>query len=180
MSLERIRDLQLLTLGAQLRGSRLNEIGRAATEVVFRRIHAAISPSAVISDSPLEIVLRNAAGRRVTIAFSSDPDIAVSEQLSSSVTRRLAIEIKGGTDGSNIHNRLGEAEKSHIKARDKGYTEFWTIKNVAMDQRVAAQESPTTNLFFDLDRIVDPADPEWTRFRDELTSRLGVPASDSA
>ena len=27
------------------------------------------------------------------------------------------MEIKGGSDISNAHNRVGEAEKSHIKAR---------------------------------------------------------------
>jgi hypothetical protein len=34
-----------------------------------------------------------------------------------------AIEIKGGRDYSNIHNRIGEAEKSHQKAEKQGYVE---------------------------------------------------------
>ena len=43
---------------------------------------------------------------------------------------RIAIEIKGGTDVSNLHNRLGEAEKSHQNARLLGFTQFWTIINL--------------------------------------------------
>lgn len=177
VSLEMIRDLQLLTLGPQLRGGLLNEIGKAAAEMVLQRIRAAVSDTAVVNSSPAGLVLRNSSGRRVTVAFSSDPDIAISEELSASVTNKLAIEIKGGTDVSNIHNRLGEAEKSHQKARAKGFTEFWTIKNAEVDLSVAARESPTTNLFFDLSTIIDPDHQDWIRFRDELTARLGVPAS---
>jgi hypothetical protein len=179
VSLERIRDLQLLTLGPQLRGGRLNVIGQAASTTVLRRIRAAVDDSVVVSETRDKIVVKNAAGRNITVAFSSDPDIAISEELSSSVANRLAIEIKGGTDVSNIHNRLGEAEKSHQKAKAKGFPEFWTITNAPVDARKAAQESPTTNLFFDLGRIIDPEDKEWTRFRDELTAKLGVPASPS-
>ena len=46
----------------------------------------------------------NASGRRVTVSFSSDPDIAVTEKLTTSVTNKLAVEIKGGTDVTNVHN----------------------------------------------------------------------------
>ncbi len=90
----------------------------------------------------------------------------------------LAVEVKGGTDVSNIHNRLGEAEKSHQKAKGKGFTECWTIINAAVDLTLAKRESPTTAQFFYLEKILDPGDPDWLAFRDQLTSRLGVPASD--
>ena len=172
-----VRDLQLLTLGQQLKGGRLNEIGKAATRMVFARIRAAVADTAVEDETYDRIVLKNASGRIVTVAFSSDPDIAITEELTISVTNKLAVEIKGGTDVSNVHNRLGEAEKSHQKARAKGFTEFWTIINTAVSPAIAAQESPTTNLLFNLERIIDPSDSEWIRFRDELTSRLGVPSS---
>ena len=177
VSIGLIRDLQLLTLGAQLRGSRLNEIGKAAVQLVFNRIRSAIADGAVLSESQSVIVLRNSAGREVTIAFSSDPDIAVTEQLGSSRRNVLAVEVKGGTDRSNIHNRMGEAEKSHQKAKAKGYVEFWTIINAVVDPATALSESPTTNQVFDLARIIDTQDTEWARFRDFLTSRLGVPAA---
>ena len=35
--------------------------------------------------------------------------------------------IKGGTDKSNAHNRAGEAEKSHQKARQQDFRECWTL-----------------------------------------------------
>ena len=117
-----IRDLQLLALGAQLRGARLNEIGAAAVQVVFTRIRSAISHETVVSEGARHIELHNAAGLLCLVAFSSDPDIAISQELPTGRRNVLAIEVKGGTDVSNIHNRLGEAEKSHQKARSEGFT----------------------------------------------------------
>jgi len=177
LSLELVRDLQLLTLGAQLRGSKLNELGRAAVAIVFRRVRAAIANDAVLDEGERHITIRNSSGRVMQVQFSSDPDIAVTETLSSSTRHVLAIEVKGGTDRSNIHNRIGEAEKSHQKARLKGFTEFWTIINVAVDPDVAKAESPTTNRFFNLDEMINPSHAQWIDFRDALTSRLSVPAS---
>jgi hypothetical protein len=174
VSLSRIRDLQLLTYGPQLRGGRLNEIGQAATLKVFNRIRAAIPDASVVEETAVRIVLTNSAGRRVTVAFSSDPDIAISEVSGTSVINKVAIEIKGGTDVSNIHNRLGEAEKSHQKAKAKGFPEFWTIISASVDRTVAARETPTTNRFYYLEKITDPGDREWEQFRDELAVRLGL------
>lgn len=175
VTMETIRDLQLLTLGPQLRGSRLNEIGQAAVATVFRRIRDAIPDGSVESETATRITLRNSSSRLVTVQFANDPDISITEQLGDGARPVLAIEIKGGTDGSNIHNRLGEAEKSHLKAKQRGYSEFWTIKNSAVDSNVAAGESPTTNQFFDLEDIVNPEHGEWERFRGQLASRLGLP-----
>jgi hypothetical protein len=175
VTLETIRDLQLLTLGPQLRGSRLNEIGQAAVATVFRRIRDAVPDSSVESESDTRIALRNSSSRLVVVQFASDPDISITEQLGDGSRPVLAIEIKGGKDVSNIHNRLGEAEKSHLKAKQMGYSEFWTIKNSAVDSRLAARESPTTNHFFDLEDIVNPEHAEWERFRAQLASRLGLP-----
>ena len=43
--------------------------------------------------------------------FAADPDICIREELPSGKFRNLvAIEIKGGKDYSNVHNRIGEAE----------------------------------------------------------------------
>ena len=176
VSLQRIRDLQLLTLGPQLRGSRLNELGAAATRLVFNRIRHAIPDEAVLSQTESEITLENAAGRRVTVRFGSDPDIAITEELGSTIRQTLSVEIKGGTDVSNAHNRLGEAEKSHQKARSKGFGEFWTIVNSVVPESVARTESPTTNRFFQLEEITDTSHAEWQRFREELASRLGLRA----
>ena len=173
----RIRDLQLLTLGAQLRGGYLNEIGRAATGLVFKRIRAAIADSAIEEESESHILVRNALGHRVRIRFSTDPDITISEEVTSGFVNRLAIEIKGGADVSNIHNRLGEAEKSHQKALEQDFTGFWTIVNAPVDDEMAKRESPTTQEFFQLRAIIDPGNPEWVRFRDELASQLSTAAA---
>ncbi len=172
-----VRDLQLLTLGPMLRGSRLNEIGKAAATLVLIRIKAAIHSDAIVSDTATELRLLNSSGRVVSVQFSSDPDIAVIESTGSGSLNKLAIEIKGGTDVSNVHNRLGEAEKSHQKAKGKGFSACWTIINASVDDTTARRESPSTSEFFQLARIIDPADSEWRRFRDELTTWLGVPAS---
>ena len=177
LSLGTFRDLQLLTLGQQLKGGRLNEIGAAATRLVFARIRAAVDEAAIVAESETSIEIHNDSGRRVVVSFSSDPDIAITEYTETIAIRRLAIEIKGGTDVSNVHNRLGEAEKSHQKARAKGFAEFWTIVNVGVDANVAFTESPTTKQFFELGRIIDRGDPEWARFRDQLAARLGIRAA---
>ena len=173
----RIRDLQLLTLGAQLRGGSLNKRGRDATKLVFERIRAAVADSAIEEESKSHLLVRNASGRLVRISFSADPDIAIAEELTEGFENRLAIEIKGGTDVSNIHNRLGEAEKSHQKAQGEGFREFWTIINAPVGAEAARRASPTTQEFFQLEEIRGSTNAEWTRFRDQLTSRLGVPAA---
>jgi len=84
------------------------------------------------------------------------------------------MEIKGGAARSNIHNRLGEAEKSHQKAKSRGFFEFWTIVRCQTDPAVAREESPTTSHFFNLDRIKDPTTPQRTRFREMLGSLIGI------
>ena len=57
-------------------------------------------------------------------------------------------EIKGGKDISNIHNRIGEAEKSHQKARKRGFVECWTMVGVGhTDMDLARKESPSTDRF---------------------------------
>ena len=108
------------------------------------------------------------------MAFASDPDIAITEELPSGVRPQVSIEIKGGTDISNVHNRIGEAEKSHQKAKNAGFFEFWTIIRVDVDERTAKSESPTTSHFFHLDRIADPRTREHDLFSDLLGSTVGV------
>ncbi len=154
LSATSIHDLTLLTLGPQLRGGKLNLLGSKATQRVFDLIRSTVR-SAIISSTPLKLELRNAAGRAVVVEFSADPDITIRESLPSGDYRNLvAIEIKGGRDVSNVHNRIGEAEKSHQKARKEGFTECWTIIGVAkLDSSTARKESPSTDRFFHLDNI---------------------------
>ena len=150
-------------------------LGRRATRKVFDLISNLVAPSAVSASSE-SIELENAAGRRVRIEFSSDPDICIREQLPSGRFRNLvAIEIKGGRDYSNIHNRIGEAEKSHQKARKEGYVECWTMVGVTdLDMKLARRESPSTDRFYLIDQIMDRNSEEAEDFRENLLSRAGI------
>jgi len=129
LTLELLEDLALLTLGPQLRGSNNTRIGVIANRAVFEIIQQIVKHAIVkATESRLEIL--NASKRNVVIAFSSDPDISVFEEMATDERNVVAIEIKGGADVSNIWNRLGEAEKSHQSAKQRGFVEFWTIYNV--------------------------------------------------
>ena len=123
LSRELLHELSLLSLGPQLRGGANNRIGQRAIVVVFELIQE-IARASADSIGPRKIELKNAAGRSVSVEFAPDPDIVLRETMDDGNFRNLlAIEIKGGVDPSNIHNRLGEAEKSHQKARKSGYYE---------------------------------------------------------
>lgn len=175
LSRDLVHDLTLLTLGPQLRGSILNVFGNRATRRVFELIESLVG-SAIESSSTKWLKLINAAGRTVRVEFSSDPDICLREELPSGKYRNLvAIEIKGGMDYSNVHNRIGEAEKSHQKAREEGYVECWTMVGVAdLGLELAKKESPSTDRFYHLDRIADGRSEEFEDFRENLLSRLGI------
>lgn len=168
-------DLTLLTLGPQLRGGANVRKGTSAIQQVFDLIRDLIGPHATqVEDN--EITLTNSAGREVHVRFASDPDIVIREITPSGPRNLVAIEVKGGKDYSNIHNRIGEAEKSHNKARAGGFVECWTVVNVDdLDMTMAKRESPTTNRFYSLTRLLPKTGPEWDQFRASLISSLGIP-----
>ena len=168
-----IRDLQLLTLGAQLRGSRNTRIGQDAAQEVFELIYSIAEPY-VKEKTDRTIRIENDSHRTVLIVFSNDPDVRITEQLPSSMRPIVSIEIKGGKDASNIHNRLGEAEKSHVKASKRGFFEFWTIVRVDIDPSVAKAASPTTSRVFHLDRICNSRTPEHREFQETFCSLIGI------
>lgn len=172
-SQELAHELQLLTLGPQFRGGKNNRIGQGASGEVLSVIRS-IAGKSVVSATARSLILRNKAGRSVIVEFANDPDIAVVEQLPSSTRLILSIEIKGGADASNVHNRIGEAEKSHQKAKARGFVECWTIVRAAVDQTQAAAESPSTTRFFTLSGIVTPRSKERSSFRDEFSARVGI------
>ncbi len=173
LDLRTVRDLQLLTLAAQLRGGQNTKLGKNATAEVFGLIEKLVHAS-LVEEGPQKLVLENAAGRKVTVAFSSDPDIAITEMMASGSRPVVSIEIKGGTDVSNIHNRIGEAEKSHQKARSRGFFEFWTIIGADVDIQMARRESPTSSRFFHLSVLRNPDSDEYHSFRDLLQAIVGV------
>jgi hypothetical protein len=172
---ELLDDLTLITLGPQLRGGANNLRGAAGIQQVFDLLHEILGDS-VESETSTRLVVLGPAGRRVFVELAADPDIVFREQMFEAHHRNvLAIEIKAGTDGSNIHNRLGEAEKSHQKARGEGFVECWTVVNVdRLDSRTARIESPTTNRFYSLTRLTSRTGEEFDDFRRRVLSLTGV------
>jgi hypothetical protein len=108
--------------------------------------------------------------------LGSDPDISVEEEISGTLRKKVAIEIKGGTDKSNAHNRAGEAEKSHVKARNTGFRDFWTIiAKKGVDQGRLQSGSPTTNSWFDVAQVLGRQGPEWEEFCSRMVEVMGIP-----
>jgi len=176
LSQDTLKSLTLLTLGPQFRGSRNVNLGIEAIRTVFALIKAMVSDG-IRNEGRTHLEVVSAAGRAYRIEFSPDPDIAIRQVLQDgSYRNRIAIEIKGGSDFSNIHNRLGEAEKSHQKAKAEGFTQFWTLVNVTarIEPSVWRQETPTTNELFYLEHITNIRSSEYARFREYLISELGI------
>jgi hypothetical protein len=173
LSKELFHELSLLTLGAQLDGGYRTIIGQRAVEQVQSLIEAilrGVSKKAALSKN--EIVFRNNSGREIIIRFGSDPDILILERIRDNLIRKLAIEVKGGVDPSNIHNRLGEAEKAHNKL-EKSVLK-WTITGVPIEEAVARQRSPSTAEFFVLSDLVAGKGGSFIRFKQNLASIMGL------
>lgn len=168
-------DLTLLTLGPQLRGGANVRKGTAAIVRVFEAIHAIVE-TAVVKATRSSIEIKNAAERAVWIEFAADPDIIIREEMApGAFNLRIAIEVKGGADFSNIHNRIGEAEKSHQKAKAAGYVECWTVVNVdRIDMDMAHRESPSTNRFYKISDITSAKGPEYEDFRHRVIGLTGI------
>lgn len=194
LGLERISrdlldDLQLLTLGSFLQGAENVKIGQAGAQEVRELIGDIVKPY-ITSATDKVIKLHNPLGREVVITISSDPDVRIEERTDEpkggkegqkgkqKQTRKiLAIEIKAGEDFSNIYNRLGEAEKSHLKAKKKGFTEFWTIAGTKeLDLDKATVQTPTTNEFFLLAELEDKTSDAYQEFRQRIEARVGIPS----
>ena len=175
LSKEIIYSLTLLSLGPQFRGSRNVNLGVEAIRSVFAIVKSMVAEH-IVEESETYLLIENAASRRYQIEFAPDPDIAIRQRLADgSYRNKISIEVKGGTDYSNIHNRLGEAEKTHQNAKAEGFTQFWTVINVENIQQVTwKQETPTTNELFYLRQIIDPRHSEYTRFKEYLVSELGI------
>ncbi len=170
-----VSELPLLTLGAQLYGSNNNTIGKQATLDVFLSV-IEIVKNFIVSQDRTKISIHNASKRRVIIALSSDPDIRIQEEFEGKLRNILAIEIKGGTDVSNAHNRAGEAEKSHRKAKKQDFRDYWTIISLAgVDPTMLQQESPTTNSWFDVAQVLAREGNDWKEFRSRFAGAVGIP-----
>ncbi|MEO8099235.1 MAG: XcyI family restriction endonuclease [Acidobacteriota bacterium] len=170
-----VSELPLLTLGAQLYGSNNNIIGKKATLDVFVSVAEIVKKFIVVQDGK-KITIVNASKRKVVLALSTDPDIRIQEEFEGKLRNKVAIEIKGGTDNSNAHNRAGEAEKSHQKAKAAGFRDFWTIISiVGVNKAKLKQESPTTNSWFDVAQVLAREGDDWKEFRSRFAGEVGIP-----
>lgn len=173
-----VAELPLLTLGSQFQGANNNTIGRQATLEVFLAI-AEVVESHVVRRAETQLELTNASERTVLISLAADPDVRIDETFGEETHRQVAIEIKGGTDKSNAHNRAGEAEKSHQKAKAAGYREFWTIIALGgLDRATLRSESPTTQSWFDVAHVLGREGADWDAFKSRLAGKVGIPVAD--
>jgi hypothetical protein len=174
-----LHELPLLTFGSQLQGSNNTQIGKTAMREVFVALKEIVGKY-IVTTTDSKLTLKNSAGRPVFITLSHDPDVCVQEQVSDRVLhQRVAIEVKGGTDVSNAHNRAGEAEKSHQKAKKAGFPEYWTIiSKQGLDLVKLQAESPTTNHWFDVAEVLARRGKDWDDFRQRLAGSCGIPVSD--
>lgn len=171
-----VGELPLLTLGSQFQGGNNNTIGKQATLDVFVSVSELVK-NHIQSEDTRTITLTNASGRKVVIALASDPDIRIQEEFEPGQLRnKVAIEIKGGTDISNAHNRAGEAEKSHQKAKNQGFRDFWTlISKAGLNVDKLKSESPTTNSWFDVAQVLAREGADWIEFSSRLADAAGIP-----
>jgi hypothetical protein len=173
-------DLTIMTFGPACRGGHSVRKGQRATAAVRAAITGLVSEH-VVERKARGISLRDATGRDIAIRFGADPDISVMTR-STSASRNdeplLAIEVKGGADKSNIWNRLGEAEKSHLVAKAKGFNEFWTIYNIDdLPIDSAKQKSPTTTAFWQLKEITSGSGCVFEDFAEAFLRRLRLPVA---
>jgi hypothetical protein len=171
-----VSELPLLTLGSQFQGGNNNVIGKQATLDVFVAVSELVKEY-IDSENERTIRIVNAAGRQVVIGLAGDPDIRIQEEFERGQLRnKVAIEIKGGTDISNAHNRAGEAEKSHQKAKKQGFRDYWTIISKAgLNMEKLSSESPTTNSWFDVAQVLGRNGEDWEEFRSRFVDACGIP-----
>jgi len=170
-----LRELPLLTFGAQLQGFNNTQIGKKAMQDVFATITAIVKRH-IVRTEPTRLTLKNSSGRIVYINRAHDPDVSIYEEMGNQLHSKVAIEVKGGTDVSNAHNRAGEAEKSHLKAKEKGFRDFWTIiSKHGLDLAKLKQESQTTTEWFDVTTLLARRGDDWEAFRERLAGAVGIP-----
>lgn len=174
-----VSELPLLTLGSQFQGGNNNTIGKQATLDIFVAVSELVKGH-IQSEDSRTLTIKNASGRKVVIALTSDPDIRIQEEFDGQLRNKVAIEIKGGTDVSNAHNRVGEAEKSHQKAKKQGFRDYWTIiSKTGLNIDKLKSEAPTTNSWFDVAQVLGREGEDWYEFRSRLADACGIPLKNS-
>ncbi len=175
-----LQELQLLTLGSKFQGSNNTQIGKAAMQGIFVTI-SAIVEKYVTEKKDKRLILTNASNRVVVITLAHDPDVCVQEMMANNrPNNKVAIEVKGGTDVSNAHNRAGEAEKSHLKAKQQGFKDFWTIiSKKGLDVSKLQRGSQTTTEWYDVTELLAQKGQDWENFRQRLSVAVGIPVADT-
>lgn len=175
-----LNDLALLTLGPTLQGGRNNVIGQQASADVFAAVYGLVRPWLTL-DTQARIQFQIPDGDVYELLVGSDPDISLSQlALRDGVVAArqplVAMEIKGGEDVSNAHNRAGEAEKSHLKAIEQGYLNRWTIMVMrGLDRQLLRVETPSSTGLFDTGEIRRQSGVDWDSFRRLFGTIIGVP-----
>lgn len=168
-------ELSLLTLGAQFRGSANNTRGTDGINALFAVLKRAFE-DAIEKTGERTLLVRTPAGKQVVIQLASDPDVLIKSTMSDGQVRSVvAIEVKAGEDHSNIWNRIGEAEKSHVKIRSAGVNERWTVVNDPQASLAKLKSSsPSTTRFYQLLQLTDDSSEEFSDFRSRLRDLVGL------
>lgn len=168
-------ELPLLTIGSQFQGGCNNLIGQQATKEVLWAMADAVEDH-IVTRTERQIKVMTPGGTTYLITLAGDPDVRIQQLRSGQLQNRVAIEIKGGTDRSNVHNRIGEAEKSHLKVKTDGYPQRWTIiSKTVLDDKKFREESPTTTHWFDFAQVVGKVGDDWMLFSKALRASMGLP-----
>lgn len=171
--------LPLMTLGVYADGVWRNIIGKQAALHVFGTIKhiVKLSCAEIITDEDRCFKFKNGAGAIYRVIQSSDPDISVFLE-EPSEEKLLCIEIKGGQDVANVHNRAGEAEKAHLKASQAGWYEKWTViylvglQHKQIDKLLT--ESPSTDAWFDINEVCAQSGKTYDSFKHALVMKFNI------
>jgi XcyI-like restriction endonuclease len=118
-----LSELQLLTFGSQLQGSRNTQIGKTAMKDVFVAVKEIVAKYTVAATDK-KLTLKNSAGRTVFINLSHDPDVCVEEQVGDRTHHSVAIEVKGGTDVSNATTGQAKLRSLTKRPRRRAFLSF--------------------------------------------------------
>lgn len=178
-----LAELPLMTLGIYADGVWRNIIGVQASQYVFEAIKQIVKsfPINILNDNERCLRFKTDKGCIYRVEISSDPDISIFLERKAGQKEEekvLCIEIKGGQDVANVHNRAGEAEKAHLKATKAGWHERWTIIYIIGLQPSQADklrtESPSTDHWFDINEVCTQSGKTYELFKNILSYKLGL------
>lgn len=172
---ELAHELSLLTLGAQFRGGANNKRGSDGVKAAFAVLER-VFENEIQKSGEKSLIVKNAAGKLVVIKLAADPDVLITSTMAGGQTRAIvAIEVKAGEDHSNIWNRVGEAEKSHLTAKAQGINERWTIINDPQAPLSKLKSSsPSTTRFYQLLQLTNDDSGEFADFRSRVRDLVGL------